>query len=525
MQKVILIILDGYGLRDEEEFNAVKAANTPTLDALFRKYPNNELNCSGLDVGLPEGMMGNSEVGHLNIGAGRVVKQMLVEIDKAIADGTFYSKSVFNNVMNIVKERGSSLHLIGLISDGGVHSRLNHLYALLKMAKEHSLRKVYIHAFTDGRDTPPNSGERYLREIIEKTDEIGIGEISTVIGRYYSMDRDNRWDRTDEAFRAMVHGEGEKFSSAEEVIEHNYGEAVTDEFIKPSSIFDGGKPTGMVRDGDGVISFNFRADRMRQLTAAFTDSEFSGFDKIGLKVEFASMTMYSDKFYLPFAFEPEPLANIFGDAVSRAGLSQLRVAETEKYAHVTYFFNGGNETPFEGEDRVLINSPKVATYDLKPEMSAENVTDTTRYAIEDETYDLIVLNYANCDMVGHTGSYEAAVIAVETVDDGLSKLVPAMLESGGVCLITADHGNAELMFDEKTKTPHTTHTTNPVPVILAGAKGELKLRKGGRLADIAPTILELLNVDKPDEMTGHSLISKETIGVDLKDEEKVLDGV
>ena len=525
MQKVILIILDGYGLRAEEEFNAVKAANTPTLDALFRKYPNTELKCSGIDVGLPEGMMGNSEVGHLNIGAGRVVKQMLVQIDRSITDRTFYSKSVFNNVMKIVKQRGSSLHLMGLISDGGVHSSLSHLYSLLKIAKEHSIRKVYIHAFTDGRDTPPNSAKRYLREIIEKIDEIGIGEISTIIGRYHSMDRDNRWDRTEAAYRAMAHGEGEKFSSPDEVIEHNYAKGVTDEFIKPSSIFDGGKPTGMVRDGDGVITFNFRADRMRQLTAAFTDREFSGFDKIDLKVEFASMTMYSDKFDLPFAFEPEPLANIFGHAVSRAGLSQLRIAETEKYAHVTYFFNGGNETPFEGEDRVLIDSPKVATYDIKPEMSAENVTDATRYAIEDDTYDLIVLNYANCDMVGHTGSYEAAVMAVETVDDCLSKLVPAMLESGGACLITSDHGNAEQMFDEKFETPHTAHTTNPVPVILAGVKDELKLREGGRLADIAPTILELLNVDKPEEMTGRSLISKETIEVNLKDEDKVLDGV
>ena len=525
MQKVILIILDGYGLRAEEEFNAVKAANTPTLDALFRNYPNTELKCSGFDVGLPEGMMGNSEVGHLNIGAGRIVKQMLVQIEDSILDRTFYSKSVFTNVMKIVKQRGSSLHLMGLISDGGVHSSLNHLYSLLKIAKEYSLRKVYIHAFTDGRDTPPNSAKRYLQEIIDKIDEIGIGEISTIIGRYFSMDRDNRWDRTEEAYRAMAHGEGEKFSSPEEVIEHNYTESVTDEFIKPSSIFDGGKPTGMVRDGDGVITFNFRADRMRQLTAAFTDSQFSSFEKTDLKVEFASMTMYSDKFDLPFAFEPELLTNILGQVLSRAGLSQLRIAETEKYAHVTYFFNGGNEIPFEGEERVMINSPKVATYDLKPEMSAENLTDSTRYAIEDDTFDLIVLNYANCDMVGHTGSYEAAVVAVETVDNCLSKLVPAMLESGGACLITADHGNAEQMFDKKIKVPHTSHTTNPVPLIIAGAKDEMKLTEGGRLADLAPTILELLDIDKPEEMTGRSLISKESIEVNLKNEDKVLDGV
>ena len=525
MQKVILIILDGYGLREESEYNAVSAAKKPTLDDLFSKYPSAKLRCSGFDVGLPDGMMGNSEVGHLNIGAGRIVKQLLVQINNSIDDGSFYQNNVFKDIISLTKNRGSALHLLGLVSDGGVHSSLKHLYALLKMAKQYELKKVFIHVFTDGRDTPPNSGLQYLSELNEKLDEIGIGEIATICGRYYAMDRDNRWDRTEEAYRAMVKGEGEKYSSYEKVLKNSYDKGVTDEFIIPSTLFSDGKPIGSIDNGDSLIAFNYRADRMRQMTRALTDQQFEKFESGKLKMNYASMAMYEESNNLPYAFEPEKLNNILGEVVSNAGLSQLRVAETEKYAHVTYFFNGGIEQPLINEERQLVNSPKVATYDLQPEMSAEALTDSVYIAIQDDEYDLIVLNYANCDMVGHTGSFEAAVEAVEVVDKCLSKIVPVMIEMGGVCIITADHGNAEQMFDEITDSPHTAHTTNLVPIILAGVNSEIKLHGEGRLADIAPTILDLLKIKQPDEMTGKSLIGHVNSTSTIENEESVLDGV
>lgn len=525
MQKVILIILDGYGLRSEESHNAVKAAETPTLDRLFREYPNTTLKCSGFDVGLPDGMMGNSEVGHLNIGAGRIVNQMLVKIDNTIEDESFYENSVFKEVMNVVKKRGSALHLIGLASIGGVHSRMNHLYALLEMAKRHSLRNVFLHLFTDGRDTSPKSGEGYVRSIIEKTGELGIGRIATIAGRYYAMDRDKRWDRTEEAYKTIMNGEGNKFSSPLEVFSSFYHDNVTDEFIFPSAIFEDGKPVATLRDGDGIIAFNFRADRMRQMTDALVSKDFREFERPKCRFKYASMTMYDKNFNQPFAFEPDNLRAILGEVISNAGLPQLRVAETEKYAHVTYFFNGGNESAFKGEERILVNSPKVATYDMKPEMSAEELTILVCDAIEDGAHDFLLLNYANCDMVGHTGSFEAAVKAVETVDIGLTNIVPLMLEKGGVCVITADHGNAELMFDENTGNPHTAHTTYPVPLILAGARKITGLRDDGRLADLAPTILELLGLDKPEEMTGNSLMENSNQSILIENKDAVLDGV
>lgn len=525
MQKVILIILDGYGLRSEENYNAVKAAETPTLDNLFREYPNTTLNCSGFDVGLPDGMMGNSEVGHLNIGAGRIVNQMLVKIDNAIEDKSFFDNNVFTEVMSVVKKRGTALHLMGLLSDGGVHSRLNHIDALLEMAKQKSLGNVFLHLFSDGRDTSPKSGEGYVRKIIEKTEELGIGRIASISGRYYAMDRDNRWDRTEEAYKTLLNGEGTKFSSPLEVFASAYEDNLTDEFILPSTIFEAGKPVATLRDGDGIIAFNFRADRMRQMTDALLSTDFREFERPRRKFKYASMTMYDAKFNQPFAFEPENLREILGEVISNAGLSQLRVAETEKYAHVTYFFNGGNETAFKNEERILVKSPKVATYDLKPEMSAEEITANVCDAIEDGVHDFIVLNYANCDMVGHTGSFEAAVKAVETVDIGLKNIVPLMLEKGGACVITADHGNAELMFDDDTGYPHTAHTTNPVPLILAGVNELSGIRDDGRLADLAPTILELLGLDIPDEMTGNSLLKNDNQSIIMKNKDAVLDGV
>lgn len=525
MQKVILIILDGYGLRSEESYNAVKAAETPTLDNLFREYPNTTLKCSGFDVGLPDGMMGNSEVGHLNIGAGRIVNQMLVKIDSAIEDKSFFDNSVLTEVMNVVKKRGTALHLMGLMSDGGVHSRLNHIFALLEMAKQKSLRNVFLHLFSDGRDTSPKSGEGYVTKIIEKSEELGIGKIATISGRYYAMDRDKRWDRIEEAYKTLLHGEGTKYSSPLEVFASAYENDLTDEFILPSTIFEAGKPVATLRDGDGIIAFNFRADRMRQLTDALISTDFREFERSKRQFKYASMTMYDAKFNQPFAFDPENLGAILGEVISNAGLSQLRIAETEKYAHVTYFFNGGNESPFKNEDRILINSPKVATYDLKPEMSAEEITANVCDDIEDGVHDFIVLNYANCDMVGHTGSFDAAVKAVETVDIGLKNIVPLMLKKGGACVITSDHGNAEFMFDEETGYPHTAHTTNPVPLILAGIDNPAILRDDGRLADLAPTILELLGLDIPDEMTGSSLIVNNNQSILVENKDTVLDGV
>jgi len=506
---VALIIMDGWGMgRPDDPYNAIARAATPHLDLLMEIYPTTTLRCSGEDVGLPDGQMGNSEVGHLNIGAGRIVYQELTRINKAIRDGEFFTNSVLLQVMEATKAKGGALHLMGLVSDGGVHSHSEHLYALVQMAKQQGLTEVYIHAFLDGRDVPPCSAAGYIDELTAKLAEIGLGKIATVSGRYYAMDRDRRWDRTAKAYAAIVDREGIMAATAAAAVRQAYDRGETDEFVEPT-VIDGGQG---VKPQDGVFFFNFRPDRARQLTRAFVDRDFAGFNrrKGYLGVTFATMTQYDETLPVPAAFLPEYIRNTVGEAVSKAGLRQLRIAETEKYAHVTYFFNGGDERPFPGEDRILIPSPKIATYDLQPEMSAPAVTDTVIEKIRSRYYDFIILNFANGDMVGHTGKFEAAVKAVETVDQCVGRIVAAMRDYGGITCLTADHGNAEEMVDLATGEPHTAHTSNPVPFILVSdAHREVKLR-AGRLADIAPTLLQLAKLEQPAEMTGESLIiSKE----------------
>ena len=457
-------------------------------------------------MGLPHGQMGTSEVGHLNIGAGRIVYQSLVKISKAIDNGEIKKNKVFVDLMAYARQ-GKPLHLMGLVSPGGVHSHTDHLYGFLRLAVEAGLTEVYIHAFLDGRDTPPASAVEYLQELEEKIREIGVGRIATVAGRYYAMDRDKRWDRTEKAYAAMVYGEGEKAASAVEAVEGSYARGVTDEFVVPVVIMENGRPVATVRPGDAVLFFNFRPDRARQITRAFVDRDFTGFARREKpEVKFVCLTMYDETIDAPTIFPPEErMKNILGEYLSQHGLKQLRIAETEKYAHVTYFFNGGEEVPFPGEERILVPSPKVATYDLKPEMSAWGVTERVLAEIKSNRFDVIVMNYANCDMVGHTGSLPAAIKAVETVDACLAQVVPAILELGGAVVISADHGNAELMVDPETGEPYTAHTTFPTPVILVGREKPCRL-KNGILADLAPTVLELLGLPKPAEMTGESLI-------------------
>ena len=495
--------MDGFGLTDSTIGNAVRTAKTPRLDQFFQEFAHTELQASGLDVGLPEGQMGNSEVGHTNIGAGRVVFQDLPRITKSIQDGDFFRNPAYCHAMDACKEKGTSLHLMGLLSDGGVHSHIQHLFALLKMAKERGLEKVYIHAFLDGRDVSPTSGVDYVAQTVEKCREIGVGKIATVMGRYYAMDRDKRWDRVEQAYDAMVYGESAVFNPVPvAAVKDSYAAGVTDEFVEPV-VCD---TDGTISDNDSVIFFNFRPDRAREITRTLVDPEFDGFTRQTFPLTFVCNTEYDATMpNVEVAFPRVSVHNGLGEYLSQMGMTQLRIAETEKYAHVTFFFNGGSETVFPGEDRVLVPSPKVATYDLQPEMSAPEVCAKCVERIESGAYDVIILNFANCDMVGHTGVYEAAVKAVETVDECVGKVVDATLKMGGIAMITADHGNAEQM-EESDGSPMTAHTTNPVPFILCGAGSEL--RKGGRLADIAPTILDVMGLACPPEMDGKSLIIK-----------------
>ncbi|MTV50309.1 2,3-bisphosphoglycerate-independent phosphoglycerate mutase [Heliobacillus mobilis] len=507
---VMLIVLDGWGLRDDMEGNALKLANLPNFHRLWETYPHTSIQASGEYVGLPKGQIGNSEVGHLNIGAGRVVYQELTRISKAVETGELEKNPVLAAAMDRLSGTGKALHLMGLLSDGGVHSHIDHLFALLDMAVAHGVDKIFVHAFLDGRDVPPANAKEYVEALDKKLAQIGVGQLATISGRYYAMDRDKRWERVKRAWDAIVYGEGEKAPLGSAAVETAYHARLTDEFVLPTVIIDEkGEPRGTVADGDSVIFFNFRADRARQLSHVFTDQNFDGFDR-GPKlpqVHFVCMTQYDITLDAPVAFLPQNLENTFGEVVSRAGMRQLRIAETEKYAHVTFFFNGGVEEPNEGEDRVLVPSPKVATYNLQPEMSANEVTDRVVEKINSKEYPVIVLNLANPDMVGHTGILPAAIQAVETVDGCLGRIVPAVLDQDGVVIITADHGNVEQMIDPDDGGPQTAHTTNPVPVILVSDRHKDKqLRSGGALEDIAPTMIELLRLEKPLEMTGKSLI-------------------
>jgi 2,3-bisphosphoglycerate-independent phosphoglycerate mutase len=506
----LLIILDGWGINDSPVGNAINLAQTPCLDDLTSTFPVTRLLCSGEAVGLPEGIMGNSEVGHLNIGAGRVVYQDLLRIDRAIADGSFFENRVLTSVMAKVKANGTTLHLMGLVSDGGVHSQLDHLLALLEMARQKGLGKVCIHAILDGRDTAPDSGAAYLKRLKASIRSENLGVIATVCGRFYAMDRDNRWDRIQKAYSLYTRGDGFRATDPVRAVEKAYAGKETDEFVKPIVITGlDGNPLGTVGDGDGIVFFNFRADRAREITRAFTETGFEFFrrDPFPVPCDFVCMTMYDENFSLPVMFPPVHLKQILGEVISRQGLRQLRIAETEKYAHVTYFFNGGQEKPFHLEDRCLIPSPRdVRTYDLKPEMSAEAVTAEVLSRLRSETYDLMVLNFANMDMVGHTGILEAAIRACETVDRCLGKIVLQVKSQGGVALITADHGNSEKMIDEKGRV-YTAHTLNPVPFILIDEARRHARLNPGRLGDIAPTILEIMGIEKPKQMTGISLLA------------------
>ena len=505
---IMLMILDGFGINENENGNAIKLAKTPNIDTLMKKYQTTEIYTSGLKVGLPEGQMGNSEVGHTNIGAGRIVYQELTKITKSIEDGDFFTIPEFTEAIENCKKYNSKLHIMGLVSDGGVHSHIRHLYGLLEMAKRRDFENVYVHCFLDGRDTPPASAEGYLLQLEEKMREKKIGKIASICGRYYAMDRDKRWDRVKKCYDALVKGEGNKAPSATIAIENSYQKEVFDEFVEPTVICNGETPVATIQEHDSVIFFNFRPDRAREITRAIVDKDFNEFETEKKDVYFICFTSYDETMpNVKIAFKKEPLVNTFGEVISKNGLTQLRIAETEKYAHVTFFFNGGEEKQYPGEDRILIPSPKVSTYDLKPEMSAIEVTDNVVNAINSDKYDVIILNYANPDMVGHTGSLPAAIKAVETIDNCIGKVVDAILKHHGTLLITADHGNCEQMIDYKTGDPHTAHTTNPVPLILVTENDKLKI-KSGKLADLAPTMLEILGIDKPKEMTGESILVK-----------------
>ena len=504
----MLMILDGFGINENTDGNAVKLANTPNIDKLMKKYPTTEMYTSGLKVGLPEGQMGNSEVGHTNIGAGRIVYQELTKITKSIEDGDFFAIPEFIEAIENCKKHNSKLHILGLVSDGGVHSHIRHLYGLLEMAKRRDFENVYVHCFLDGRDTSPASGESYIMQLEEKMKEKGVGKIASISGRYYAMDRDKRWDRVKKCYDALVNGEGNKATSATIAIEDSYQKEVFDEFVEPTVICNGDTPIATIQENDSVIFFNFRPDRARQITRAIVDPDFDGFETKKLKTYFVCFTSYDETMpNVKIAFKKEPIVNTFGEVISKNGLTQLRIAETEKYAHVTFFFNGGEEKQYPGEDRILVPSPKVATYDLQPEMSAREVTENVVKAINSEKYNAIILNYANPDMVGHTGSLPAAIKAVEIIDECVGKVVEAVLAHDGTLIITADHGNCEQMIDYKTGEPHTAHTTNPVPLILVSNNENYKV-KSGKLADLAPTLLEILGIDKPAEMTGESILVK-----------------
>ncbi len=498
---LILMILDGFGIAGNDG-NAIKAANTPNIDKIFASNPITEIGASGMDVGLPDGQMGNSEVGHTNIGAGRIVYQELTRITKTINEDKLKDNEAIVSAMDKALENGTALHLMGLLSDGGVHSHNTHLYGIVELAKKKGLDKVYIHAFLDGRDVPPSSAADFVADCMAKLDEIGVGKIATVMGRYYAMDRDNRWDRVEKAYSAMVYGEGVEAECAVCAVKNSYKEEVTDEFVMPSVVKGG----ATIQANDSVIFFNFRPDRAREITRTFVDPDFDGFERKNgfFPLNFVCMTQYDATMpNVDVAFKPQVLTNTIGEYLSAKGMSQLRIAETEKYAHVTFFFNGGVEKQYDGEDRILVKSPAVATYDLQPEMSAYEVTDKLIPAIKSGKYDMIILNFANCDMVGHTGVFDAAVKAVEAVDTCVGKVVDAITEMNGVALITADHGNADKMVDTDGE-PFTAHTTNPVPFCVVGYDCELK--DGGKLADIAPTMLQILGLEQPAEMDGTSLI-------------------
>lgn len=508
MNKTLLLILDGFGINESDYGNAIKAARTPNYDSFFSRNPHSQLSASGLDVGLLKGDMGNSEVGHLNIGAGRIVYQLNSLIMKSIEEGDFFKNPTLLSAIDHAKEKNGKLHLLGLLSDGNVHTNIDHLWAILKLCKKEGLHQVYYHAFMDGRDTLPHSGIEFMKKFREKSREIGIGRIATISGRYYAMDRDNRWERIKTAYDAIVRGKGENFSDPIEAIQVSYDQDVTDEFIIPKVITENGLPIAKIEDNDAVIAFNFRADRMRQITRAM---KIPGFNEFPVEkfddLKYVSISEYDSNFneYIDVAFRLEKLENILGQVISEIGFRQLRLAETEKYAHVTFFFNGGSEQPFHYEDRILINSPKVATYDLQPEMSAYEVCDNLVAALNSSKYDLIITNFANCDMVGHTGVFEAAVKAVEAIDNCLGRIIPAAQKNGFNILVTADHGNAEKMLDAQGRV-FTAHSKNPVPIIIHSPKRNINDLRKGILADIAPTILELMNIDKPPEMTGKSLI-------------------
>ncbi len=506
----VLMILDGYGLNDRVEGNAIKQANTPVMDKLMAEYPYVKGLASGMAVGLPEGQMGNSEVGHLNMGAGRIVYQELTRITKEIQDGDFFKNEALLHAVKNAKENGSALHLFGLLSDGGVHSHITHLFGLLELAKKEGLEKVYVHCFLDGRDTPPQSGKGYVQELTDKLAELGVGKIATVMGRYYAMDRDNRWDRVERAYNAITKGLGVSAESGVAAVQNSYNNGKNDEFVEPAVVMENGKPVATVQDGDSVIFFNFRPDRAREITRAFCCDDFDGFAREKrIQTTYVCFTDYDET--IPnkeVAFHKVAITNTFGEFLAAHGLKQARIAETEKYAHVTFFFNGGVEEPNEGEDRILVKSPKVATYDLKPEMSAPEVCEKLVEAIKSQKYDVIIINFANPDMVGHTGVQKAAIQAIEVVDGCVGKAVDTIKEVNGQLFICADHGNAEQLIDYETGAPFTAHTTNPVPFILVNADPSYTLREGGCLADIAPTLIELMGMEQPKEMTGKSLLIK-----------------
>ena len=504
----VLMILDGYGLNDRHDANAVYEANTPVMDKLMAEYPFVKGNASGLAVGLPEGQMGNSEVGHMNMGAGRIVYQELTRITKEIQDGDFFKNEALLTAMKNAKENDSAIHFMGLLSDGGVHSHITHLFGLLQMAKNEGLKKVYVHCFLDGRDTPPASGKGYIQQLQAKMDELGVGEIGVVSGRYYAMDRDNRWDRVELAYNALTKGEGVKGTDAAEAVQASYDDGKTDEFVLPTVIEKDGKPVAVVSDKDSVVFFNFRPDRAREITRAFCDDAFTGFAREKrLDLTYVCFTDYDDTIGNKLvAFHKVQLHNTFGEYLAAHNMTQARIAETEKYAHVTFFFNGGVEEPNKGEDRILVKSPKVPTYDLQPEMSAPEVCEKLVAAIKSEKYDVIIINFANPDMVGHTGVEAAAIKAVEAVDECVGKSVEALKEVDGQMFICADHGNAEQLVDYETGEPYTAHTTNPVPFILVNADPKYTLRENGCLADIVPTLIQLMGMEQPEEMTGKSLL-------------------
>ena len=505
---VVLMILDGYGLNERHDGNAVYEAQTPVMDRLMKEYPFVKGNASGLSVGLPDGQMGTSEVGHLNMGAGRIVYQELTRITKSIEDGDFFENPEFLAAVENCKSHDSALHLYGLVSDGGVHSHITHIYGLLELAKRNGLTKVFVHCFLDGRDTPPSSGKEFVAELEEKMKELGVGRVASVMGRYYAMDRDNRWDRVKLAYDALTKGEGNRGESATDLIQESYDNGKTDEFVLPAVVTENGAPVGLIREHDSVIFFNFRPDRAREITRAFCDDSFSGFEREKrMELTYVCFTDYDET--IPnklVAFKKETISNTFGEFLAAHGKKQARIAETEKYAHVTFFFNGGVEEPNPGGDRILVKSPKVPTYDMQPEMSAPQVCEKLVEAIHSGKYDVIIVNFANPDMVGHTGVEAAAVKAIEAVDACVGKTVEAILEENGVLFICADHGNAEQLIDYATGEPFTAHTTNPVPFILVNAGEGYGLREGGCLADIAPTLIELMGMEQPKEMTGRSLL-------------------